>query len=208
MRLLLCLLLLLAGFGASWSAPGSILEGSRRVRAGFWSIRAPIFRGFCARARLQCPHAPTVTKPQFYWIGTQFYWVARHFASNAHHARNREKSLQQPFERGCLRQSRSKYVLELAGLVFGEVWEPSGPVLGASWALLGSFWTLLGVSWAPFRRLLGSLGRIWALMARSGLDLEGFREVPGRVLEPPGTYFSRFWRASDADSIALGAIKH
>ena len=173
MRLLLRLLLRLAGFCASWSAPGSILEGSRRVRGGFWSVRASIVRGFCARVRLQCPHALHVTKPQFYWIGTQFDWVARHFASNAHHTRNRKKSLQQPSERGYLRQSRPKYVLELAGLVFGEVWGPSGLVLGASWALLGSFWGLLGISWLPFRRLLGSLGRTWPLMARSGLDLKG-----------------------------------
>ena len=95
--------------------------------------------------------------------------------------------------------------MELPGLVFGEVWQPSGRVLGASWPLLVSFWALLGVSWAPLRRLLGGLGRIWALMARSGLDLEGFREVPGRVLEPPGMYFPRFWHAKDADTIALGA---
>ena len=47
----------------------------------------------------------------------------------------------------------------------------------------------------PLKRLLGALGRIWALMARSGLDFEGFREVPGRVFEPPGTYFSRFLHA-------------
>ena len=141
-RFLLRLLSLLAAFCASWSTPGLILEGSRRVRGGFWSVRAPSFRGFCARARLQCPHALNVTKPQFYWIGT-------HFASNAHHARNCEKSLQQPFERGYLRWSCPKCVLEFAGLVFGGVWEPSKPVLGASWTLLGSFC-------APFKRLLGA----------------------------------------------------
>ena len=41
----------------------------------------------------------------------------------------------------------------------------------------------------------GSLGRIWALMGGSGLDLERPWEAPGRVLDPPGTYFSRFLHA-------------
>ena len=53
---------------------------------------------------------------------------------------------------------------------------------------MGSFWALLGVSWAPFDRLLSALGRIWALMTRSGVDLEDFREALGRVLEPPGVW--------------------
>ena len=60
---------------------------------------------------------------------------------------------------------------------------------------MGGFWALLGVSWAAFGCLLGALGRIWALMGGSGLDLEGFQEAPGRVLEPPGMYFSRFLHA-------------
>ncbi len=78
--------------------------------------------------------------------------------------------------------------MERAGLVLGGVWDPSGPVWEASGALLGSFWALLGVSWAPVERLLGTLGRIWALTTRSGVDLEEFREAPGRVLEPPGVW--------------------
>ena len=131
-RVLLRLSCLLVVFFAFWRAPGSILEASGSFRRGFWSLRALIFRGFALRARLYSPTAQNVTKPQFYWIGTQF-------ASIAHNARNCKKSLREPFERACLGQSRPKRVLGLAGLVFGRVWEPPGLVLGASGTLLGSF---------------------------------------------------------------------
>ena len=41
----------LADFDASWRAPGSILEGSGRLREGFWSSRALFFDLFaCMRA--------------------------------------------------------------------------------------------------------------------------------------------------------------
>ena len=39
--------------------------------------------------------------------------------------------------------------------------------------LFGSFWALLGVSWTPVARFLDTLGRIWALMGASSLDLGG-----------------------------------
>ena len=192
LRFLLRLSRLLDVFFASWRAQNSNLEGFGRVRGRFWSLQACILRGFCTPARLHRPIALNVTKPQFYWVGTQFYWVARHFAGNAHHTRNREKSLQKPFERNCPRQSRPKCALELAGLVFGEVWEPSGLVLGASWPLLGRFGPLLGVSWVTLNRILGALGRIWALTDGSRLDFEGFREAPGKVFESPGALFRSF----------------
>ena len=152
------LLSLLAGFGASWDAPGSILEGSGCFRGGFWSLRAPVFRGFCVRMRWHCPNALNVTKPQFYWIG-------RHVASDAHNARNRKKSLWEPFEQSCLRQSCPKRVLELTRLVFGGVWGPSRACLGRVWGALGELLGTLG-------RLLGALGRVlaasWALLVASG----------------------------------------
>ena len=37
----------------------SILEASKRVRRGFWMPQGLIFRGFFARARMQCEKGPT-----------------------------------------------------------------------------------------------------------------------------------------------------
>ena len=61
----------------------------------------------------------------------------------------------------------------------GASWACLGPVCDAPGPLLGSFGALLGDSWAPFKRMLGALGRIWALMDASELDFQV-------VLVPPG----------------------
>ena len=61
----------------------------------------------------------------------------------------------------------------------------------ACWSHVGTTFR----SWALFSQLPAfyvSRGCFFGVLARSGLDFERFREVPGRVLEPPGTYFSRF----------------
>ncbi len=101
----------------------------------------------------------------------------------AHRARNRKKSLDEPFETSCPRRSSQKRVVGLTGLVFGRVWAPSGSVLGLSGALLASSWALLGVCWPSFERLLGALGRIWAPMGASRLVFTGFWVGPDGVLE-------------------------
>ena len=54
-----------------------------------------------------------------------------------------------------------------------------------SGALLGRvFWLL----W----RFIAALGRFWWILARSGLDFEGFRVAPGRVLKLQGLIFRPF----------------
>ena len=62
-------------------------------------------------------------------------------------------------------------------------------------------WLILP-SWALLRRVLHLLlrfvaapGLFWCVPGRSGLDFGGFRHAPGRVLEVPGPYFSRFLNA-------------
>ena len=73
-------------------------------------------------------------------------------------------------------------------LVFGGVWEPLGPVFGATWTLLGSFWTLLGASALSLGLLLGAS---WVLLVASGLS-----RVPLRsILRGLGRLLAGFWRA-------------
>ena len=54
-----------------------------------------------------------------------------------------------------------------------------GRILAALGLLSASFWKHLDVSWTPFARFLNTLGRIWALMGASGLDLGGFFGASG-----------------------------
>jgi len=62
---------------------------------------------------------------------------------------------------------------------FWRVWEPPGPVLGASGALLGSFWAALGHSWASLGRLLDAS---WPVLVASGLSWR----APGSILRGSG----------------------
>ena len=79
-----------------------------------------------------------------------------------------------------------------------------GPVLATLGPLFGSFWALLGVSWTPVARFLDTLGRIWALMGASSLDLGGSLVPPAWVLESSNgsfrhDFWPRLWRvASDS----------
>ena len=52
----------LAGFGVSWRAPGSILEGSRWLQEGLWSFQGLIFRRFCGDALLRSRNVLNVAK--------------------------------------------------------------------------------------------------------------------------------------------------
>ena len=53
-RVLLRLLWLLAGFSASWCAPGSIFEGFGALRGWFWKPHGLVFRGFRVDAGMHC----------------------------------------------------------------------------------------------------------------------------------------------------------
>ena len=69
-----------------------------------------------------------------------------------------------------------------------------GRVLATLGPLFGSFWALLGVSWTPVARFLDTLGRIWALMGASSLDLGGSLVPPAWVLESSnGSFRHGFW---------------
>ena len=75
---ILCFLLrflsLLAGFGASWGAPDSILEGSGKLRGGFLTSQGPMFRGFSMDLgvrglvfRISSRYAKTYEKHRFFY---------------------------------------------------------------------------------------------------------------------------------------------
>ena len=61
---------------------------------------------------------------------------------------------------------------------------------------MGRLFPLLGASWlhfAPLAAFVVALGRFFCVPERSGVDFGGSWGSPGRVLEPPGLYFSRFF---------------
>ena len=67
----------------------------------------------------------------------------------------------------------------------------------ATFSLLGCLFPLLSASWlhfAPLAAFAVALGRFFGAPERSGIDFGGSWGSPGRVLEPPGLYFSRFFR--------------
>ena len=69
-----------------------------------------------------------------------------------------------------------------------------GLVLAALGLLFGSFWTLPDVSWTPLARFLNTLGRIWALMGASSLDLGGSLVALSWVSENSnGSFHHGFW---------------
>ena len=158
-RILLRFLSLWAGFCGSWTAPGSILEGFRRVWEGFWKSQGLIFRVLFARASFQCEKACDVQKPQFF-LGFSRFFAYRKLAARA---KKRHKIAPEAFRT----QLPTKIVLKTrfgghsAG--FWKALRPSWPALGRHlagfWALLGSSWALLSASWAP-------LGWSWAPLAR------------------------------------------
>ena len=58
--------------------------------------------------------------------------------------------------------------------------------------------SFLGASWAHFSRraaFVASFGRFFRVLVRSRLDFGGSGVAPGRVLEPPGPFFSTFFCA-------------
>ena len=158
-RILLRFLSLWAVFCGSWTAPGSILEGFRRVWERLWKSQGLIFRVFFARARFQCEKACDVQKPQFF-LGFSRFFTYRKLAARA---KKRHKIAPGAFRT----QLPTKIVLKTrfgghsAG--FWKGLRPSWPALwrhlAGFWALLGSSWALLSASWAP-------LGWSWAPLAR------------------------------------------
>ena len=73
----------------------SILEASKRVRRGFWMPQGLIFRGFFARARMQCEKGPTGV---LYWKNQ----YETHVGHPAHDAKNEQNSTRTPVEQRFL----------------------------------------------------------------------------------------------------------
>ena len=75
-------------------------------------------------------------------------------------------------------------------------------VLGA----LGRLCSLFSRFFSHFARLAAfvvALGLFLCVLGRSGLDFGGVRDAPGRVLEAPGLYFSRFLNAFACSRITV-----
>ena len=186
-RVLLRLLALPAVFFAVFERSNSDFEALWARFSRFWSLQNHVFPRFFVLARLRCPNAFNVTKPQFYWVGT-------HFASNTNDATDDEKSLQKPFEWSCPHQRRHKIALVPPKLVFGGIWKSLGPVLGATWTLLGSFWPLLGAFSLPLGHILGAS---WVLVVASGLSYMPL----GWILGGLGCLLAGIWRALEQFSL-------
>ena len=186
-RVLLRLLALSDVFFAFLNAPTTIFKRSGLDFRGFGASKTMFFSCFCVLARLRCPTAANVTKPQFDWVGT-------HFASNTNDATDGKKSLQKPFEWSCPHQRRHKIALVPPKLVFGGIWKSLGPVLGATWTLLGSFWPLLGAFSLPLGHLLGAS---WVLVVASGLSYMPL----GWILGGLGCLLAGIWKALEQFSL-------
>ena len=188
----------LVGFLASWSAPGSISEGSGRVRRGFWTSQGLIFQCFFVHACLQCDKAADVQKPQFS-IGFSRFFTYR---TQCAHIKKRCKIVSQAFRAALPHKSMLKTCL---GARPPRFWRGLGHFLAGSWALLGISWPSLGASWAPLGRFLGALGR---LLAGPGRFLGGFY-LPWTprtsILEGLWVRWAGFWRAF-GESLPLGVF--
>ena len=156
----------LVGFFASWSAPWSILEGSKTLRGGFWRLQRLIFQRFfiLSRARALAVHkssrcAKTTVFPRVF-LGF------KHIAHVARKTKNSTISLLEPAEQSSPQKSCSKLVLERAGLYLGGVWGSFGCLLDVSWPAFACSWAALEPSWALLGRLLGAFGRHLAHLKR------------------------------------------
>ena len=179
-RILLRFLSLWAGFCGSWTAPGSILEGFRRVWERFWKSQGLIFRVFFARGRFQCEKACDVQKPQFF-LGFCMVFTHRKLVARAPEPRKIVPG-------ACRTALPANIVLQTRlGVDSGRVWRSIGRRLAGFCSLLGGPWDLLGASWASRCHILGALGcllaALWSFRAAFGLP------VPSQasILEGLGT---------------------
>ena len=141
LRFLLRLWSLLAGFWASWDAPGSTLGGFGQPRAWFWRSQKSIFRGFCVQTWQRCTDAPTLTK----------HWQERQ-KPRFLHIRTFPRKLKKPYELDpgafCLGLPTKIVLQTRLPADFGGILGPLGRLLASFGLLLGVSWPLLGASWA------------------------------------------------------------
>ena len=138
---------MLVVFFAFWVAPGPILERPGTIL----EVRNLIFRGFVARAGLQCENIAHVQKPPFVYV---FAWFL-HIASSVLKPKNDTKSFPKPFEQSSLQKLRKKRVL-------GWILEGSGALLAVSGPAFVHSWPAPGLSGVLLGRLLGTSGALLA----------------------------------------------
>ena len=169
-------LLMLVVFFAFWVAPGPILERPGTIL----EVRNLIFRGFVARAGLQCENIAHVQKPCFF-VG--FCMVLTH-RKHCAQATQRRKIV----PGACRTDLPAKIVLKTRlGVDSGRVWRSLGRHLAGFCPLLGGSWPLLGASWASIGHFLGALGCLLAALCsfRAAFWLPGSSQ--GSILEGLGT---------------------
>ena len=182
-RILLRFLSLWAGFCGSWTAPGSILEGSGMLREAFWKLQGFIFRSFwmVLRALAQA------------WRGySDPYKTLAGVVRNAHRSVLTIQRMTQKTNRNRPDSFANKH--------FGQervqirIWSAPRRILekfrhlpSASWPALGRSWAALGLSWALLRQLLGPS---WTLVGLPSL----VSDASWANFASPGPPQPRFWR--------------
>ena len=153
---MLRLLLLLAGFCASWNAPGSILEGFGWVLEPPGACFSRFLRAYvlALSERSECDKTTVLLD------------------RNTCRKQRAQREKSQKIALGAFRTKLSVTVVPKTrlGPHQARFWRR----LGASWACLGRVWGALGQVLGALGRLLGALGRLlaasWALLVASELS--------------------------------------
>ena len=155
-RLLLRLLSLLAGFSASWCAPGSIFESFGRSEDGFGSPMALFFEVFTCTGACTARHARCAQNT----IKTD---AKRISAIQRATQKTSKVRLETRSDRALCKDHAKNWSSGSPGLVL----EGSGSLLGSSWAPLGWLLAALGRHLTPLRRFLSDssalLGVTWLM---------------------------------------------
>ena len=135
-----------SGFGAFRVAPEMVLGPS-----------GAYFSFFLVHARLRCPNALNVTKPQFL-LGFCVVFTYRKLCAQAIKRR-------QIGPGACRTEPPAKIVVKTrVGMDSGGVWHSLGRHLAGFCSLLAGFWPVLGASWASLGHFLAALGCLLAAL--------------------------------------------
>ena len=153
----------LVAFLTFWTVSGSILEGSRGVRGGFWRLLKPIFRCLFARHKDIARKTSILEKPLKTSTGAIKFKV-RALTPYAKINQKTTKTRTESFSKATIYEGRDKNwpwdspgsILEPLGRLLDVPWAS----FGRSWAPLGHSWALLGASWAILGRFLDALWRL------------------------------------------------
>ena len=180
----------LAGFCASWSAPGSILEHFWFDFGGFWPPKTMIFEVFSRRA------AATAV---MLWMQQNHSFIGSEHTSRG--TRSTQKTMENRFQSLAHAALCPKALLATLGGTIAALWGRICELLGRSWVTFGrpwrpkswfwdalgrlssASWTLLGVSWLhlrPYGHLQASFCRVSGAL---DLDFGGFMEPLAWILE-------------------------